>query len=230
MLRLNKSRYYLLVSFVLLSACSAVPELLTSSAAPQQSSAVLVPSRGETSTADALIANPYRKPTSAVDDETREQILVARNLLYGGQVDRAKTEFQRLAQEHPRLSGPLYYLAVIALKKHEWQQALELADRALAVNENNIYALNLRAIALRSQGLFDAAESSYKESLSRWPAYADAHRNLGILYDLYLGRTEEALFHYQRYVAIAGEDADPRSKIWIQDLQRRLPREQHAQK
>ncbi|MFT7175684.1 MAG: hypothetical protein ACJAUG_001685 [Halioglobus sp.] len=48
------------------------------------------------------------------------------------------------------------------------------------------------------------------------------HRNLGILYDVYLGEKIKALRHFNRYQTLTG-GADRKVKGWIVDLQRQLP-------
>ena len=54
---------------------------------------------------------------------------------------------------------------------------------------------------------------------SRW--LREAYLNLGILYELYLGRLDDALQAYQKYQALS-ESADQRVAGWVSDLERRL--------
>ncbi|ODV41476.1 hypothetical protein AWV79_35490 [Cupriavidus sp. UYMMa02A] len=55
-----------------------------------------------------------------------------------------------------------------------------------------------RALALEDTGDADAAMQAYQDCLALDPDNADAHLNLGRLYDL-AGRTQQALRHYARY-------------------------------
>ena len=48
-------------------------------------------------------------------------------------------------------------------------------------------------------GRFSEAEQSYTKALAVWQHDADTHRNLGILYELYMGRLLEAQQHYLQY-------------------------------
>jgi hypothetical protein len=50
--------------------------------------------------------------------------------------------------------------------------------------------------------------------------YALAHRNIGILYDLYLGQPAVALEHYKKYLELTS-DPDPGVDRWVVDLSRR---------
>jgi len=77
-----------------------------------------------------------------------------------------------------------------------------------------------RAVELRRQGEFDAAEQHYLACLADRPDYGLAYLNLGILYELYLGRLDQALDAYRRYQALAGQP-DPRVTHWMQDIERR---------
>ena len=52
------------------------------------------------------------------------------------------------------------------------------------------------------------------------PNDAMTHYNLGILYDIYLGKTELALQHYRKYQQVLAEP-DKRVGGWIKDLERR---------
>jgi len=47
--------------------------------------------------------------------------------------------------------------------------------------------------------------------------------NLGILYDAYLKRPQDALAQYREYQNIAGKDSRPVVTAWINELQDGLP-------
>ena len=48
--------------------------------------------------------------------------------------------------------------------------------------------------------------AAYDAALTLEPDYALAHRDIGILYDLYLQQPAQALTHYKRYLELAGDD------------------------
>ena len=73
----------------------------------------------------------------------------------------------------------------------------------------------------RFTGVFEAAVRHYLNCLERVPGNDAAHLNLGILYELYLGRLTEALASYRQYQALQSEE-DRRVKGWVMDLERRL--------
>jgi tetratricopeptide (TPR) repeat protein len=80
--------------------------------------------------------------------------------------------------------------------------------------------INTAAIELRKSGQFQRAERAYLDALQVDADHAPTHRNLGILYDLYLAQPDKALAHYARYQALLGND-DRTVLGWISDLQQR---------
>ena len=73
----------------------------------------------------------------------------------------------------------------------------------------------------RQFGDFRGAEEHYRACLAHVPSYKEAYLNLGILYELYLGKLTQALEAYRRYQRLAGEP-DRKVQGWVIDLERRL--------
>ena len=93
--------------------------------------------------------------------------------------------------------------------------------QVMASDEAQLAAHNQYGIFLREQGRFGEAEQAYLSALEISDNYPDTHRNIAVLYDLYLGDRERALRHYYRYQQLT--DADERMVAgWIADLERQL--------
>src|SRR5690606_873070 len=103
----------------------------------------------------------------------------------------------------------------------ETEKAAQAFTQAIAANANNLDAYNQLGILKREAGDFTGAEEQYQQALAIWPFHPASHRNLGILYDLYMGRGEEALRHYQAYQQLLPEP-DKVVNGWIVDLERRI--------
>ncbi len=53
-----------------------------------------------------------------------------------------------------------------------------------------------------------------------WPDFAEAHRNLAILYDLYMNQPDQAQKHYEAYLFLARKP-DSRAEIWLAEVRQR---------
>lgn len=100
------------------------------------------------------------------------------------------------------------------------ETALQTATEADA---NNPMAWTELGVVQRQRGKFAAARTSYEKALAIDPAYAPAHRNLGVLLDLYLGDPAAALQSFMRYKELTGEEKPVNG--WIADLKQRLPKD-----
>ncbi len=97
--------------------------------------------------------------------------------------------------------------------------AVEQTAEHNARTQRRLTRLNEEGIALRRDGQFDAARAAYRRALEVADDDAVTHRNLGILYELYLGQQDRALAHYARYSALTGS-ADRVVQGWIAQLER----------
>jgi Tfp pilus assembly protein PilF len=139
-----------------------------------------------------------------------------------GQWPEAERQLTQLIRTQPNLSGAYLNLALVYVQTQRPAEAETQFKKAVEVNPANVAARNQYGIWLRTQGRFKDAESAYLQALQVNAAYADTHLNLGILYDLYLGRPTQALAHYEQYLTLKGDSADTgRVKNWVADLQRR---------
>ncbi len=87
-------------------------------------------------------------------------------------------------------------------------------------------ALNQHGVLLRKSGKILEAEAAYLKAVTADPDYPLAHYNLGVLYELYLQRLDDALQHFERYQDLVGEDKQVEK--WITDLRRRVAASQRT--
>lgn len=119
----------------------------------------------------------------------------------------------------------------IAIQLAQLKDAGLYYELARKQNENNYLALNRLGVMAREEGQFTKAERFYLDAIDAWPGNPVTYYNLGILYDLYMGKKEKALRNYEKYAALVnnpliGEVDKKASKEiarWIADLRRQLP-------
>lgn len=166
-------------------------------------------------------ANPYLQNKPALERDAVQLFNAATFSMRNKQWAQAEAQLQKIIATQPKLSGAHLNLGLVYRQQQEHKRAEQAFTDAIAANHTNLDAYNQLAILQREAGNFSAAEANYKKALSVWPFHADSHKNIAILYDLYLGKSAEALPHYEAYLQLRGGD-DKQVKSWIVDLQRRL--------
>lgn len=163
-------------------------------------------------------------PSAEIPTTARNEFATATAAMKAQQWSQAEAQFKQLIKTQPNLSGAYLNLALIYAQTNRATEAEAQFKKALEVNPENWSARDQYGIWLRTQGRFKESESTYLQTLQRQPERADTHLNLGILYDLYFGKSAQALDHYQQYLALKGDSTDAdvgRVKNWVADLQRR---------
>lgn len=213
---------------VLLTACSSTPSNVAEQTPAEQSKK----QTAETATNEKGPAPPGLD-TSAPDEnpylsQAREAPAAARNIfsravnaMQDAQWRDAEILLQQLTVEYPDLSGPYLNLGIVYRHLGEPDQAKQSFSNAFTVNKLNLEAYNQLALLEREEGAFAAAERHYLAALKAWPKHATSHKNIGILYDLYMGDLEKALQHFEIYQYLQDEP-DRQVRGWIIDLNRRI--------
>ncbi len=141
-------------------------------------------------------------------------------LMQSGDYQAAIPVLNAFIAKRPELAGPHLNLGIAYRQTGQDDAASDALNQALKLNPSNPAIWNQMAILYRKQGDFDAALDAYAKALQLDQNYALAHRNIGILYDLYLQKPALALQHYRNYLALNGEE-DKTVSRWILDLERR---------
>jgi TolA-binding protein len=135
--------------------------------------------------------------------------------------DGVRSSYRALAELKParyaktELPGATATATAAALEQSE-QLLLTAAQRS----PPSAAAWNELGVTRRQRGNFKEALAAYEQALQIDPAFAPAHRNQGVLLDLYLGDSQRALPEFERYKELSGEDKPVSG--WIAELKQRL--------
>jgi tetratricopeptide (TPR) repeat protein len=133
----------------------------------------------------------------------------------------AESLLKELTTRQPGLSGPWVNLGSVYEALGDNDSAEGAYKRAIDANPSNCAAYVDLGVLARRSGDFLTAEANYLACIQRVPDFREAYLNLGILYELYLGRLDDALKSYQQYQALT-PDPDLRVAGWVSDLERRI--------
>jgi tetratricopeptide (TPR) repeat protein len=162
-----------------------------------------------------------KAPPLAVSVRFQEAVAVAQ----GGNTTGAEEEFAALASSDATLAGPPFNLGIAQAKEGRFVDA----EKALgdAVRRHPAAAsFDQLAIVKRNLGKFGEAAAAYARAVELDPASARAHRNAGVLEDLYLDHPAEALAHFEKALA-SGAD-EKLLGAWVAELKQRIAAAQKA--
>lgn len=143
----------------------------------------------------------------------------AREALKAGRTAEAERGFVALTKSNPELAGPFANLALVLRGAGKHQEAAAQLERAVQLSPQRADLHNQLGVTYRFAGDFGKARAAYEQALALDANYAPAVLNLGILHDLYLWDGERAAELYDRYLQLAGDDANV--KRWLSDLKNR---------
>ena len=171
--------------------------------------------------AGPVTPNPYLQNPPKLSDQVQASFQAAVAAMQQKKWDEAEVALKQLAEKNPKLSGLYLNLGIVYRNKGLNDKAAEEFNRAITINPKNLDAYNQLAVLKRDSGDLSAAETLYQKALAVWPFYPEGHKNIAILYDLYLSKPEQALPHYQAYQQLLSAP-DKQVDSWVAELQRRL--------
>ncbi|CAM3708171.1 tetratricopeptide repeat protein [Rheinheimera salexigens] len=214
--------------------------LLLSTACSQQPTAIK-PATATDSVSIGTNAAALPKVAKSLPGSEQQQFTQAKQLMQQQDFDNAAELLQNIVASQADFAGVWYNLAVCQWQLNQageaessLQQALVADAKSASLNQsaglnlsaslnqngslNKSASLNLLGILAREQGQFGQAEQYWLQAVQANDTAA-AHKNLGILYELYLGQLNQAQRHYQRYFELS---QDPQAKMWLTLIDRQL--------
>lgn len=196
---------------LLLGACASMDDPASSAAVEKIGHHA---TDGET-VAGPTVAIPEIKGENASD--FAEAVALIREQRYAD----AEIVLLGITADQPELAGPWINLGQVYVAQNQSEDARLAFEAAVTANPLNCTAHNELGLLSRRDGDFESAEQHYLRCLEQVPGHGPTYLNLGILYELYLGRLTEALASYQHYQALQVEP-DRKVRGWVMDLERRL--------
>ncbi|HZD89542.1 MAG TPA: tetratricopeptide repeat protein, partial [Pseudolabrys sp.] len=118
-----------------------------------------------------------------------------------GELSRAMDHYTEVLRNDPKNGEALYYVAVVACQEGQFQQGIELAERALKVGRPEARLYNLIGKARERLGAFTEAVKGFDAAIALDPDFAEAHGNRANLV-AQAGFPEEALKSFDRALAL----------------------------
>ena len=133
----------------------------------------------------------------------------------------AEAQLLELIEKNPSYASPYINLGIVYRKTGRANEARGIFEKAIVVMPKHCAPRIQLALLERELLNLDAAVQAYFGCLEVEPNNLEAHFNLGILYELYLGDWHRAIDAYGQYQSLSGSAITAR---WITDLQRRIER------
>ena len=184
--------------------------------------ASMLASLNESATSEIDVGDtPATKPTAVDARQVRKDFDSAMRLIKAEKYGKGIELLSKVTERSKNNSPPYINLAMAYHRAGNLKLAEQNLQAALRIDPGNPVASHEYALLYRKTGRFSEARNLYEKTLEKYPDFNLAHRNLGILCDLYMKDTACALRHYQIYSNALPEDKAV--KIWIADLQKRWP-------
>ena len=128
----------------------------------------------------------------------------------------------KVTEGAPTAIAPHVDLGIAYSRTGDLDRAEASLQQALQIDANHPIANNELGMVYRKKGRFADARAAYEKALAVYPTFHYAHRNLGVLCDLYLQDLDCAMQHYEAYRQAVPDDQD--AVKWIADLHNRTGR------
>jgi tetratricopeptide (TPR) repeat protein len=185
--------------------------------------AELKPARyGKTELASGIVApaaQPGPPPVAAPSAAVQSEFQRVYDLANAGKITDAELELKQFQLQHAGYAAPAVDLGLLARQDGKLTDSEASLRFATQLDGGSPIAWSELGITLRDEGKFADAREAYSHAIAADDSYAPAHRNMGVLLDLYIGDPAAAIPEFERYKALTSEDKPV--STWIAELRAR---------
>lgn len=111
-------------------------------------------------------------------DQIETRLNLGRSLINLRRLPEAELHFNELISQHPGLPKPYHYLGKLKLEQRDFEQAELNIERALELDEKDMFARSSLGFACIETGQLKKAENCFREVVRTAPKMSDAHGSL----------------------------------------------------
>jgi len=153
---------------------------------------------------------------SDIKDEFQQAVALLKQEKYPDAIRLLKT----VTGKTSKFTAPFIDLGIAYVMTNDFGNAEESLKKALAINPIHPAALNELGLVYRKTGRYSEARKTYEKLLQIYPGFLPAHKNLGVLCDIYIQDLNCALEQYEAYLQVKPDDQ--KMKIWVADVKSRM--------
>lgn len=160
------------------------------------------------------------EPSAGVDADYLVKFQQGVTALQGDHFAVAIEIFQEIIAAYPDYANPHIDIALAYRHLGMLEEAKSHLLMAISLVPDHPVASNEYALILKSEGQFKEARKIFEQAAESFPEYAQLHRNLGILCDVYFNDRlcAQKSFEYCQYLS-GGTDEE--IAMWLSELQHR---------
>ncbi|WP_027185180.1 tetratricopeptide repeat protein [Desulfovibrio inopinatus] len=131
---------------------------------------------------ETTVLDEARDKLASLEQQKREGLEKAQNLLNNNLQGEAKTLLARLVKDYPEDSELRANIAEMLIKAEMYEEAFDYLDQALSINPEQIKLYNSIGIVLRKLRKFELAEKYFMRAVSYAKQDSNLYFNIGRLY------------------------------------------------
>ena len=144
-----------------------------------------------------------------------------------GRMDEAMSYYELSASIDPSSSILHYNTSLLLYKMGEYKKAQQELKQTQNLEEENTKTIFYKTQLLLKLGEYEAALKLLQDMRDKDPTNPELDKDIGIIYEIYLGDMEKALVNYYAYIAKGGEKAkDVASWVDVVKAKQALKKEQ----